>query len=443
MFGLPLGLVILVLVIIGMLLLIHRQFCFYIFLIYAPFSYYYAYLSASAFAGGSFLQKTLRDLLICAVYLFWWLSLLAKKQYKLTVPQQVGFSIIIIIITIQILYVMPSSFHASILALRSMFEFVPLMFLVPSLFPDKIDLQRILNILFGCSLLVSVLGLYEIYIVFTSNFYLFFLGLFRIHSTLYNPNNFGAYLAVCILLLAGLFMKKKYFINQAFTIALLLMCIICLFFTFSRSSFLSVVLGTLFLFAINRRIKLVIGSILIFTLIVSSVYLFYPSIFRRYVALGDIQSGSVTGRANSINQALDLFFNEPYLIFTGVGFNQVTPIAAQTTNTATGNDRWQAFAQVPTDNFYLSLLVGGGIISFMMYLCMIFIFLLLAIRISFLTTDTFLAGLAQGIGAVFVSQMFFNATATLWNTFPGGFYYWLLVGMLISIKRLVRKAQVQ
>jgi hypothetical protein len=74
---------------------------------------------------------------------------------------------------------------------------------------------------------------------------------------------------------------------------------------------------------------------------------------------------------------------------------------------------------------------------------MIFIFLLLAIRISFLTTDTFLAGLAQGIGAVFVSQMFFNATATLWNTFPGGFYYWLLVGMLISIKRLVRKAQVQ
>ncbi|NQU17134.1 MAG: O-antigen ligase family protein [Candidatus Saganbacteria bacterium] len=424
-----------------LLLLIHPRFGVYSFLLFAPFSYYYAFYAIDPDTTGTLLQKSTKDIFILVVYLFWIFYVLIRKQTKFSAFQSTFLILIFVFIAImQMVRGIPSSAYASVIGLRNMIEFVPLVFLVPSLFLDIKSIKRIVSLSFLCCLIVSLLGIYEVYFKTKSFFALID---FRIHSTLYNPNNLAIYLAIFLLMLLGLYFKKTYFVNKKLSQFLLLLIFACIVLTFSRGAVVGLFMGMIYLFVVNKKKKLILVSILVFVLSMLLVSNYVGKGIDRYrkYARGETDA-SVTVRLENVNLGLQMLADKPHWLFFGAGFEKVTGVAAQDKDSANSSKtKWVGKSDIPADNHYLALLMGGGIFSLLIFWAILIFLIKETKKLLFIAVDPFLVGVLQSICAIFILFMITGFFGSTWSSFPANFYFWFFVGILISIKMIIKKEQ--
>jgi len=433
------------------LVLRRPKYMLYAFTIFAPFSYYYAYLAPNSYEAGTFLQKSSRDIFIALTYLIWLLYIFVRKETKFKVLYaSVAAIAFLAIISIQLLFALSGGNFPLLIGLRNTIEFIPLIFIVPS-FLAASDLKKIINIMLSLSLIVALLGLIQL-----SLFYIGFsfwfnetssggLAVLRVYSTLFNPNNLGIYLVTSLLLFLGLYINRVYLVNKAFSRLSMVLLAVCLFFTFSRGALLALLFGVTFLLFRKKCYRSILLSFTACLLIIFAVTIYNPDILFRYVRAFSSEGGKneIAYRFLVIPQkGWEQMSSSPFSIITGMILEDETnSLKLKSFNPVTGAEKWGQ--GISMDNYYTLLLFASGAVPFITFMVLIYLLFKESDLTASLTQDPFYSGLIAGILSVFVSYIVLGFVTDLWNLFPSNFYFWFLAGILILANKVIKQERLQ
>lgn len=233
--------------------------------------------------------------------------------------------------------------------------------------------------------------------------------LYRLFSSFFDPNFAGGIFVLTFMLSLWLFLKKTshergpllrliyFFASVGSFIALLL--------TYSRGSFLSFLAGTLTMFLLTSRKKLLLVVLLVFVI---GIFLLPKNLKSEGVEL--LRTASIFQRIESAEHALAIFQDNPLL---GVGFNAyryaqvrygfLTTKQAELSHSAGG-----------TDNSFIFVLATTGVIGLVAYL-----YLWGTIMKTYWYNPLLIASLI----AIFVHAFFVNSL----------FYPWIMEWMWILV----------
>jgi len=199
----------------------------------------------------------------------------------------------------------------------------------------------------------------------------------RAYGGLDHPNILGGVLVISLIFAAYLLAKKKMLNSrqQIWSSVLLFIfyfiALYALFFTFSRSAWLALIVGffaLLIVFIINKD-KWILGRFLV--LIIFSIFLvglaalpFYDLVSTRINADTRLERKSITERISYISEAEGLLQNH---ILTGVGVGNYS----QALSLKDGNKK-AAWDYQPVHNSFLLILVEDGIFAFLLFFVFIF-----------------------------------------------------------------------
>lgn len=270
-----------------------------------------------------------------------------------------------------------------------------------------------------------VVGVAIILIGFVQYFYypflrnLYYLGwddhLFRLFSTFLDPNFAGSFFVLLFLFILGfftqVFQKRMTKASIGYGI-LLLLTLLAIFLTYSRTAFLMLIVGTGVFFLIKKQWKVLLGGILLFIVTFS---LFANT---KYEGLNPFRTASSLSRIETAQNAITIFTAYPVL---GVGFNAYR--YAQLEMGYKEDTTIPNHASAGTDNVYLFVLATTGIIGFSAFL--LFFFLVLKRLIQGLAKKDiihevlFSSLIAVLCGSLFNNLLFYPAIL-LWLVLLGG-----------------------
>ncbi|MBU0574111.1 MAG: O-antigen ligase family protein [Candidatus Margulisbacteria bacterium] len=422
-------------------LLVRPRYPYILFSIFAPFSYYYAYLSLNAYGTGTVVEKSLKDLFILAVYALWLLYVFVSKRVKFPVlPSTYLIFMFVWIVVLQALRAFTISNFAAVMVVRNMIEFVPLVILVPTIVRDRNDLRFLLKLSLACFAVVFLLAYYEAFYLFNAHY----LGIERLHSTLFNPNNLGVYLTMFSLLLISLYLRKQYFFNRMLTAALILASLIPLLLTLSRSALIAFLVGTFMLFKINGRLKQLFVVVPLLVIVLSifigilAQNMMLSNISDRFIFLpgSDKMTHATGGRFAIFKNSYDLVVERPGLLFVGTAFQSFNRNDRYNFASIVSEKSWRGVGGMSMDNYYFYLLLGGGITVLFFYCAILWILFKEAMHISMTSSDTFLQAISSGIAVIFVVYAIIGIFGDVLAAFPANFYFWSFIGLLIAIKKM-------
>lgn len=196
---------------------------------------------------------------------------------------------------------------------------------------------------------------------------------YRASGIFQEANHFGAFLAfsTAINLYLILIIKRFSFFYKILVFVNLPLTIITLVLTFSKGSWLSLVVALLLIYGFNRRIKIKtkISWLIILSVIVVLMKNLFPNIFEYVVsekifntlslATQDLNTAS-SGRISNWQKILSYYLDSPVV---GIGYK----------NTIN-------FIGVPPDNNYISVMVETGVIGLLAFLALNFTFYYIAFK---------------------------------------------------------------
>jgi O-antigen ligase len=195
-----------------------------------------------------------------------------------------------------------------------------------------------------------------------------------------NPNSFGNFLALMIPFCASLFFYGRFDRGKKLILAFsLLLMSVSLALTFSRSAWVGVFVGILFLFVFKPKLPLV----LLLCALISAVFLFSP-IQKR--VLQDIDDPGAQYRIIKAKIAYNKFKEHP-ILGNGLGSFHYE---------AQFSDIWAYRAHSTLENNYLLMLAEGGILEFLAFLYLMIVFGKKSITLLKRVTDPFLYPLLLG-----------------------------------------------
>lgn len=420
-------------ILIGIYFLCRPKYALFTYLVFAPFSYYYAYLSDNPAWFGDLLQKGTRDFLVLLFYFIYLLNMFAKGK----IPKLRSLSIFFILLfgglmLLQYFGGILENHWISAMGLRNALEFVPLVFIVPALLSKKEDIRKIFNALFVVAFIVALLGLYQSFVlgIGVPSRIAVNITVHRIFSTLFSPNNLGAYLTIFGLLLFNYMLDKHYLINWPLSFIILSTLLVCLFFTYSRSALFGFIIGAGYLTIIKHK-KIFWGGAGVLSIIMILLLLFNPSSLGRYfITIGDpLSDRSLLGRYLHIFDFMQFVSARPSILLTGAGINETSTMVYELGEGVVSK------SGIGTDNYYLFLLATGGPILLFVF-CAIIYSLFKEVNIMYLASDDiYFKTLARGVKAVLVTFVFMGLFSNIWGLFPSNMYFWFLIGLLFAIKR--------
>jgi O-antigen ligase len=241
---------------------------------------------------------------------------------------------------------------------------------------------------------------------------------YRMYSSFFDPNYLGAFFVLYFLLVAGLLFHniKKQKRNTAFSyISLLVLIIIAIFLTYSRSALLMlVVAGITFFFLLQRKkyIFYLLGAIVIFVIVIS------PFFYIENIDLFRLNSS--LARLDDIQHALQIYKDHPLF---GVGFNAFRYAQIHYHFT-------QVYFSVPSnagsgvDTSLLFVLVTTGAIGLVAY-CFLWFRLVKNAYIKYKKNIFALIFIASGVG-IFVNAFFNNSL--FYSEIM--FWMWMIAGLM-------------
>ncbi len=277
-----------------------------------------------------------------------------------------------------------------------------------------------LKLLIG-GLIFTLIGFIQ-YFFYENLSNLYYLGwdmhLYRLFSTFLDPNFAGAFLTLCFLLALDRVISVKknslvifdFFCLFSFTVAILL--------TYSRSAFIMLLVGTIILLFLRKKVKIMVG-ILVFLIIA-----FFSLANTKIEGLNPWRIASVDARFESMNEALKVIVKNPIL---GVGFNsyryaQVKMGMKDSLRTKISN------ADAGTDNSFLFVIATTGIIGFSFFI-LYWLNILKELKNRFgnysYAEIAFVSSIALGFNALFINSLFFPAVL---------FWVYMLCAITVSRK---------
>jgi len=187
--------------------------------------------------------------------------------------------------------------------------------------------------------------------------------LYRLFSTLFDPNFAGVFLVLAFLLLVSnivaiLGSKIKNSFNLAFICLCLIIVLGSIYLTYSRSALLALLAGIVVFFVLTKKTKLLFPLV-----IVLFVLLFVFSNFK-IEGLNPFRINSSMARIGPAQETLSIFAENPIL---GVGFNAFR-YAQIRYGYRHGTVIYESTADAGSDNSYLFILATTGILGFAAYL---------------------------------------------------------------------------
>lgn len=244
-------------------------------------------------------------------------------------------------------------FIVAFLYLVRFISYASLYFVIHDLLERKVISKRFIYkglIFSGVSL--ALLGI-EQYLLFPDMRIMKLIGwddhYYRIISTLIDPNFSGVIFSGVTLLLIG-----DYFLGNKFSLAIVPITTIALFLTYSRTAFVSFLIGLIYLFLSLKKTKALLAIVLSFVLI---LFILPKGSGGEGVKLGRVNS--LLGRLDSMKQSVLVFENHPIV---GVGFNAYKFI---------DNKDPSSHSSSGVENSYLLILVTSGVIGLIAFLNLI------------------------------------------------------------------------
>ena len=341
--------------------------------------------------GNNIILKPL-DIVMGMTALSWFIQTVLKKRKPALKKEFLFFPLIALLsLAINITWLKPNEFVASFLYLARWATYASLFFVVSGLdkpFKEKIKLYLAID-----GLIILAFGFLQ-YFFFSSLKGLYYLGwddhMYRMFSVFLDPNYVGAFFVLYFLFIANIIRERKKL--RGYLIILLLLTLIAIFLTFSRSALLMLIGGvSIFLFMIKRKrlILILLGSILLFVVIFSSKFnVENMNLFRE---------ASVKARLGNYSTSFKIIADHPLL---GVGFNTYR-YAKERYGIQMGWVNAPSHADAGVDNSFLFVLATTGIIGLLAYL---FLWGSIMKKASVLVISSIIA---LFINALFINSLFF------------------------------------
>lgn len=251
---------------------------------------------------------------------------------------------------------------------------------------------------------------------------------YRLFSTFFDPNFAGAFIVLEILLLVGLFFSSQQ--HKIFLYILgvgIVISILALFLTYSRSSLFMFIVSIPILFFLLKKTKYLIflcGIIIV-------LFVFIPKDFS-IENMNPFRTASIEGRIHSIQNGLKVFQSSPVY---GIGFN-----AYRYSQKRLGllDSKWEVtHAGAGVSNSYVFVLATTGLIGFFLFIYFIYKIL----EITRPKTDK--SGKGMHLGSVVTSSM---VGVLVHSIFDNTFFYpfilawlFLLLGALFKTETSISK----
>lgn len=348
---------------------------------------------------------TLLDIAVAVTFLLWFIQKKRKSQAKLSKPIFIFIGTLLLSLLVNLNRLTSFESMASFLYLLRFIFYAGLYFIVLDLLQFKKVLIK--SMLIGGGILI--LGGYIQYFLYSDLRNLYYLGwdehLYRMFSSFLDPNFAGAFFVLYFLFLINKLFGTK---NQTESLVLKLIIIatfVAVILTFSRSAYITLVLGLIvFLFLKGKRL-LVGGTLLLFVLLT----LLFSQITLKSEGTNLLRIASTEARIDSLKNAVTIFKDNP--IF-GIGFNSYR--YAQRDYGFVDESKMTVHSAAGTDNSFLFVLATSGIIGFsaFMYLW----FKILSTKDPLLISSS----IALFANSIFVNSLFYPFIM-LWM--------WALIGL--------------
>lgn len=253
-------------------------------------------------------------------------------------------------------YGFPETFVAFLYLLR-LVSYWLLFYLVRSIPGQRIIIRKTL---LGAGLGVTFLG-YIQYIFYPSLRNLFYLGwdehLFRMFSTFLDPNFAGAFFALLIPFICGFLLQEKRNLYRVSYVFLVLLSLVALYLTYSRTGLIMFVAGIIAFFAVyGKKRYAVIGL----TLVLAGFVLFAN---KHIEGLNPLRMASTMARLETVQNGLKIFSQNSLI---GVGFNAYRYEQIRQ-GFRPGEVAYVSHADSGVDNSYVLLLATSGVIGSILY----------------------------------------------------------------------------
>lgn len=235
-------------------------------------------------------------------------------------------------------------------------------------------------------------------------------------------NGLAAFEAQCSVFLAALyFFEKKVGIRLAY-LALALVSIYCLMYSFSRGAYIALLLGWLYLGVVKKRTLV----IFLFVFLISWQALVPPAVHERVVSTYS-QNGSLepsaAARVSLWDDAVHMFGENPV---TGIGMNTYAYLGKGYAN---------------PHNYFLQVLLETGLVGMLLFLLLLWKIHQMGYRLFRLATDPFLASLGLGLAAWLVCALGANFFGDRWTYFQVNGYMWVLLGLVTRGLMIAQESQ--
>src|SRR5258708_6751101 len=249
-----------------------------------------------------------------------------------------------------------------------------------------------------------IIGGFIQYFIYPDLRNLYYLGwdehLYRMFSSFLDPNFAGAFFVLYFLFVLVFFQKIKLKNYRYVLITILILSLVSILLTFSRSAYIMFFVGVLSLMSIKKQRKL------FFLIVIFSVGIFLTSkmVFKSE-GTNLLRTASGNARLDSIGNAVVIFKDNP--IF-GVGFNSYR--YAQKRYGFINEDKRLIHSGAGTDNSFLFILATTGIVGFLGFLYLLYKIFNLANRMikkNQYALILFVSILSLGVNSFFVNSLFF------------------------------------
>ncbi len=320
-------------------------------------------------------------------------------------------------------------------SLKSVMVYIAFMlvyYLIVRLVNDKKKLVKAFWLLTGASLICSLYGIYqyfnpaELQVWQDSEMFSDISG--RIVSFFENPNVYGEYLILIIMINIALLATVKKPLLKLCTFILLALSGVCMILTYSRGCWIGIILAVaLFLFISSKKMFLVMAG-----LGVVALFFLPESVMTRLLSIGDLADSSTSYRVYIWQGTMDML-KDFWVTGIGVGtsaFNHVYPIYA-----------FGAISAPHPHNLYLLLLSEMGILGLLVFIALMIVVLkklfVTANKSKDKTISVFSSALFSALVGFLVQGIFDN----VWYNYRVFLFFFIIIGLSGAVCLISKKTE--
>lgn len=322
-------------------------------------------------------------------------------------------------------------------------SFAALYFIILNFMKDEKMIKRSLNLFLGYGIFLSLFGIFE----FLTRKIYFSPALaeanqratiFRINSIFWDPNMFGKFLVVIILIALAFVFFRAPWKNKYLPLSALIICTPALILTYSRSSMLALFFGIIFLILYFFRLKGLVFIFLLCLIISGAVLLIKPDLIKQQISWKKLEKINTLseGRIPLIKGGLRIFLERPLLGYGLGSFSDKyvkTPEFAQYEKEQEGKS---TRINKTSHNTWITLLAEEGVIGLAVALFFVIAIFFYLVRFIKSTNKMEFKVVEVGILATFIA---FIIHSMFYSTFFEDPFMWFILGISFVIDRVLKQ----